>query len=495
MSEETSDLIRQRVEKVNDMREKGINPYPIRYKRTHFSASIMADFDDENPVDVSIAGRIKSKRVMGKASFAHLEDKLGTIQMYARRDTLGEEKYSLFKTFDLGDIIGVAGKTFRTRQGEITVEVHDVVMLAKCIRPLPVVKEKDGQVFDEFADQELRYRQRYVDLIVNPKVREDFLLRSRIVSGIRTFLMEKGFIEVETPMMQAIPGGAAARPFITHHNTLDMDLYLRIAPELYLKRLIVGGFEKVFELNRNFRNEGISTKHNPEFTMVELYQAYADYHDMMELCETMIATIAENITGSTVITYQGEEIDLTPSWKRVTFIDIIKQYTGLDFAAISTPEEAYSAAESKGLQPEEGLSVWAVANEVFEELVESKLIQPTFIMDYPKELSPLAKSSDENPDFVERFEPYIAGREIGNAFSELNDPFDQRDRFEEQVKMREAGDDEAQMMDYDYINALEYGMPPAGGMGIGIDRLVMLFVDTPSIKDTILFPLLRPESQ
>ncbi|MFW5862143.1 MAG: lysine--tRNA ligase [Spirochaetota bacterium] len=495
MSEETSDLIRQRVEKVNDMREKGINPYPIRYKRTHFSANIMADFDDENPVDVSIAGRIKSKRVMGKASFAHLEDQLGTIQMYARRDTLGEEKYSLFKTFDLGDIIGVSGKTFRTKQGEITVEVHDVVMLAKCIRPLPVVKEKDGQVFDEFADQELRYRQRYVDLIVNPKVREDFLLRSRIVSGIRSFLMEKGFIEVETPMMQAIPGGAAARPFITHHNTLDMDLYLRIAPELYLKRLIVGGFEKVFELNRNFRNEGISTKHNPEFTMVELYQAYADYHDMMELCETMIASIAESITGSTVITYQGEEIDLTPSWKRVTFIEIIKQYTGLDFATISTPEEAYSAAESKGVKPEEGLSVWAVANEVFEELVESKLIQPTFIMDYPKELSPLAKSSDENPDFVERFEPYIAGREIGNAFSELNDPFDQRARFEEQVKMREAGDDEAQMMDYDYINALEYGMPPAGGMGIGIDRLVMLFVDTPSIKDTILFPLLRPESQ
>jgi len=495
MSEETSDLIRQRVEKVNDMREKGINPYPIRYKRTHFSANIMADFDDENPVDVSIAGRIKSKRVMGKASFAHLEDKLGTIQMYARRDTLGEEKYSLFKTFDLGDIIGVSGKTFRTKQGEITVEVHDVVMLAKCIRPLPVVKEKDGQVFDEFADQELRYRQRYVDLIVNPKVRDDFLLRSRIVSGIRSFLMEKGYIEVETPMMQAIPGGAAARPFITHHNTLDMDLYLRIAPELYLKRLIVGGFEKVFELNRNFRNEGISTKHNPEFTMVELYQAYADYHDMMQLCETMIATIAENITGSTVITYQGEEIDLTPSWKRVTFIEIIKQYTGLDFAAITSPEEAYRAAESKGLKPEEGLSVWAVANEVFEELVESKLIQPTFIMDYPKELSPLAKSSDENPDFVERFEPYIAGREIGNAFSELNDPFDQRARFEEQVKMREAGDDEAQMMDYDYINALEYGMPPAGGMGIGIDRLVMLFVDTPSIKDTILFPLLRPESQ
>jgi len=495
MSEETSDLIRQRVEKVSDMREKGINPYPIRYKRTHFSANIMADFDDENPVDVSIAGRIKSKRVMGKASFAHLEDRLGTIQMYARRDTLGEEKYSLFKTFDLGDIIGVSGKTFRTKQGEITVEVHDVVMLAKCIRPLPVVKEKDGQVFDEFADQELRYRQRYVDLIVNPKVREDFLLRSRIVSGIRSFLMEKGFVEVETPMMQAIPGGAAARPFITHHNTLDMDLYLRIAPELYLKRLIVGGFEKVFELHRNFRNEGISTKHNPEFTMVELYQAYADYHDMMELCETMIATIAENITGSTVITYQGEEIDLTPSWKRVTFIEIIKQYTGLDFSTISTPEEAYRAAESKGLKPEEGLSVWAVANEVFEELVESKLIQPTFIMDYPKELSPLAKSSDENPDFVERFEPYIAGREIGNAFSELNDPFDQRARFEEQVKMREAGDDEAQMMDYDYINALEYGMPPAGGMGIGIDRLVMLFVDTPSIKDTILFPLLRPESQ
>ena len=495
MSEETSDLIRQRVEKVNDMRDKGINPYPIRYNRTHFSAKIKAEFDDDNPVEVQIAGRIKSKRVMGKASFVHVEDQLGTIQLYAKRDIMGEEEYALFKTFDLGDIIGVRGKTFRTKQGEITIEVQEMVMLAKCVRPLPVVKEKDGQVFDEFADQELRYRQRYVDLIVNPKVREDFMLRSRVVSGIRLFLMEKGFIEVETPMMQAIPGGAAARPFITHHNALDIDLYLRIAPELYLKRLIVGGFDRVFELNRNFRNEGISTKHNPEFTMVELYQAYADYNDMMEICENMIASIAENITGSTVIPYQGEEIDLTPAWKRVTFVDIIKQYTGIDFNTITSEKEAYTAAEEKGLKLEDGLSIWKVANEVFEELVESKLIQPTFVMDYPKELSPLAKSRDDNPDFVERFEPYIAGREIGNAFSELNDPFDQRARFEEQVRMREAGDDEAQMMDYDYINALEYGMPPAGGMGIGVDRLVMLFVDTASIKDTILFPLLRPEGK
>ncbi len=495
MSEETSDLIRQRVEKVNDMRARGINPYPIRYDRTHYSANIKAEFKDENPIEVQIAGRIKSKRVMGKASFVHVEDQLGTIQLYAKRDIMGEEEYALFKTFDLGDIIGVKGKTFRTKQGEITIEVREMVMLAKCVRPLPVVKEKDGQVFDEFADQELRYRQRYVDLIVNPKVREDFMLRSRVVSGIRSFLMEKGFIEVETPMMQAIPGGAAARPFITHHNALDIDLYLRIAPELYLKRLIVGGFDRVFELNRNFRNEGISTKHNPEFTMVELYQAYADYNDMMDICEKMIATIAENITGSTVIPYQGEEIDLTPAWKRVTFVEIIKQYTGIDFNQVTSEKDAYAAAEEKGLKLEDGLSIWNVANEVFEELVESKLIQPTFVMDYPKELSPLAKSRDDNPDFVERFEPYIAGREIGNAFSELNDPFDQRARFEEQVRMREAGDDEAQMMDYDYINALEYGMPPAGGMGIGVDRLVMLFVDTASIKDTILFPLLRPESQ
>jgi len=310
---------------------------------------------------------------------------------------------------------------------------------------------------------------------------------------MRDYLTRRGYLEVETPMMQSIPGGAAARPFVTHHNALDIDLYLRIAPELYLKRLLVGGFEKVFEINRNFRNEGISTRHNPEFTMLELYEAYADYTTMMHICEDMIATLAKDLLGTMVITYQGGQIDLTPPWRRLSFIEAIKQHTGIDFSAIRTREEAANAAASAGIKVESGMGLWDIANEIFEEKVEPTLVQPVFIMDYPKALSPLSKSREDNPDFVERFEPYIAAREIGNAFSELNDPFDQRERFEEQVRRRDAGDDEAQMMDLDYINALEYGMPPAGGMGIGIDRLVMLFVDTPSIKDTILFPLLRPD--
>ncbi len=492
MSEELSDLIKQRLEKIDQLKSRNINPYPIRYKREHSIASARDLFDENNPVQVNIAGRIRSKRVMGKASFAHVEDMTGSVQFYIKADSVGADLYDLFKMTDLGDIVGIRGNLFKTKHGEITVQVENFTLLAKCVRPLPVVKEKDGVLYDEFADKELRYRQRYVDLIVTPKTRQDFILRSRIISGIREYLIGRGYIEVETPMMQAIPGGAAARPFITHHNALDIDLYLRIAPELYLKRLIVGGFEKVFELNRNFRNEGISTKHNPEFTMLELYEAFADYNEMMKIAEEMISGLAQKLLGKTVIDYQGSQIDLTPPWERITFIDVIAKYTGINFREISTVEEARKAAQSLGLEAQED-SLWKIANEIFEERVESKLIQPTFIIDYPKVLSPLAKSREDNPDFVERFEPYIVGREIGNAFTELNDPFDQKQRFEEQVRMREAGDDEAQMMDYDYINALEYGMPPAGGMGIGIDRLVMLFVDTASIKDTILFPLLRPE--
>ncbi|HNR88813.1 MAG TPA: lysine--tRNA ligase [Spirochaetota bacterium] len=493
MNAETSDLIAQRIEKVNALRQKGINPYPVRFARTALAREIKDTFVDGEERVVAIGGRIRTRRLMGKASFANIEDLSGSIQIYAKRDDLGEEAYERYTGLDLGDIIGVEGKTFRTKTGEISVHVTSCALLAKCINPLPVVKEKDGVLFDEFADKELRYRQRYVDLIVTPKSRQDFILRSRIIAGIRSYLAERGFLEVETPMMQAIPGGAAARPFITHHNALDIDLYLRIAPELYLKRLIVGGFEKVFELNRNFRNEGISTKHNPEFTMMELYQAYADYHDMMAITEGMISTLAQDLLGAMRIDYQGSTVDLTPPWERITFVNIIKKYTGIDFETITTVEAARAAAESVGLHPDTDLSIWKIANEIFEERVEDKLIQPVFVMDYPKELSPLAKSREDNPALVERFEPYIVGREIGNAFSELNDPFDQRARFEEQVRMREAGDDEAQMMDTDYINALEYGMPPAGGLGIGIDRLVMLFVNTASIKDTILFPLLRPE--
>ena len=492
MTEDINDLVVQRIEKVKALRAKGINPYPIRFKRTHTAAQIKETFSEGQELQVKAAGRIKSKRVMGKASFAHIEDMSGLVQVYARLDRIGDEKYELFKTLDLGDIIGVSGHVFKTKQGEITIEVDDVVLLAKCIRPLPVVKEKDGKVFDEFADREQRYRQRYVDLIVNAQVRQQFILRSRLITGIRAFLNQKDFIEVETPMMQAIPGGAAARPFITHHNALDIDLYLRIAPELYLKRLLVGGFEKVYELNRNFRNEGISTRHNPEFTMLELYQAYADYNDMMAITQEMISTLAQQLLGTMIIQYQGNTIDLTPPWDKITYVDALKKYTDINFQEIEH-SEAVQKVKALGIEIDDSMTKWKIAEEVFEEKVEANVIQPTFIIDYPKELSPLAKSREDNPEFVERFEVYIAGREMANAFSELNDPFDQRERFEQQVKMREAGDDEAQMMDIDYVTALEYGMPPAGGLGIGIDRLAMLFIDTASIKDTILFPLLKPE--
>lgn len=493
MSEDISDLRKLRIEKISTLKEQGINPYPVRYKRENKAGVVKDTFIDGQSANVNLAGRLKSKRVMGKASFADIEDMSGTIQIYASRDNLGEESYKNFKMLDLGDIIGLKGKTFRTKQGEITVEAEKIDLLAKCVRPLPVVKEKDGVIYDAFADKEQRYRQRYIDLAVSPGVKNDFILRSRLISGIREFLSARDYIEVETPMMQAIAGGAAARPFITHHNALDINLYLRIAPELYLKRLLVGGFEKVFELNRNFRNEGISTKHNPEFTMLELYEAYADYHDMMTIAEEMISSLAQKLLGKTRIEYQGYTLDLTPPWEKITFINIIKKYANIDFNTIQTAEQAEAAAASIGVQTEKQSSKWKIANEIFEQKVEDKLIQPVFVMDYPKELSPLSKSMESNPEFVERFEPYIAGREIGNAFTELNDPFDQKERFEEQVRQREAGDDEAQMMDYDYVNALEYGMPPAAGMGIGIDRLVMLFINTASIKDTILFPLLRPE--
>lgn len=493
MNDEVTNLIKQRIEKIDLLKSKGINPYPVRYNREDKAQEIKDRFNEDESQSVNVAGRLRSKRVMGKASFANIEDLSGNIQLYAKKDVLGEEAYSHFKMLDLGDIIGVKGTTFKTKQGEITIEVEELVLLAKCIRPLPAVKEKDGQLFDEFADKEQRYRQRYVDLIVSPEVKSDFIIRSKVISLIREFLIKRDYLEVETPMMQSIPGGAAARPFITHHNTLDIDLYLRVAPELYLKRLLVGGFEKVFELNRNFRNEGISTKHNPEFTMLELYEAYADYNTMMSIAEEMISSIAQKLFDSKIIDYQGKKIDLTPPWEKITFIDAIKRYTGIDFNDIKTCEQAKIAASSINIEIGDDSSIWKIAGDIFDERVEENLIQPVFVIDYPKELSPLSKSKEDNADFVERFEPYIAGREIGNAFTELNDPFDQKARFEEQMKMREAGDDEAQMMDHDYICALEYGMPPAAGMGIGIDRLIMLFIDTASIKDTILFPLLRPE--
>ncbi|MBP8082475.1 MAG: lysine--tRNA ligase [Spirochaetes bacterium] len=493
MSEELVDIRTQRIEKINKLKAKGINPYPLRFAKENEIAKILADFNEEKPQNVSIAGRIKSKREMGKATFCNIEDMSGNIQLYVAADKLGESEYEDFKSFDLGDIVGVKGETFRTKRGEISIKTESMVLLSKCLRPLPVVKEKDGKIFDEFADKETKYRQRYIDLIVNHKTKEDFIMRSRIVSGVRKILEEKGFLEVETPMMHPIAGGAAARPFITHHNALDMTLYLRIAPELYLKRLVVGGFEKVFEMNRNFRNEGIDTRHNPEFTMIEMYQAYADYKDMMNLAEEIYSTLAQNLFGTTEIDYQGEKINLAKGWKRIGYVEAIKEYAGVDFSVIKTLEEAKAAAKSCGVKADDFKSIWSIADEIFSEKVEHKFINPTFLTDYPKELSPLAKSREDNPDYVERFELFIAGREMANAFTELNDPFDQKERFEAQVEKKNAGDEEATEMDSDYITALEYGLPPAGGMGIGIDRMIMLFVNTASIKDTILFPLLRQD--
>ncbi|HOA06502.1 MAG TPA: lysine--tRNA ligase [Spirochaetota bacterium] len=493
MSEELVDIRTQRIEKINKLKAKGINPYPLRFAKENDIAQVLADFNEEKPQNVSIAGRIKSKREMGKATFCNVEDMSGNIQLYVAADKLGESEYEDFKSFDLGDIVGVKGETFRTKRGEISIKTESMVLLSKCLRPLPVVKEKDGKIFDEFADKETKYRQRYIDLIVNHKTKEDFIMRSRIVSGVRKILEEKGFLEVETPMMHPIAGGAAARPFITHHNALDMTLYLRIAPELYLKRLVVGGFEKVFEMNRNFRNEGIDTRHNPEFTMIEMYQAYADYKDMMNLAEEIYSTLAQNLFGTTEIDYQGEKINLAKGWKRIGYVEAIKEYAGVDFSVIKTLEEAKAAAKSCGVKADDFKSIWSIADEIFSEKVEHKFINPTFLTDYPKELSPLAKSREDNPDYVERFELFIAGREMANAFTELNDPFDQKERFEAQVEKKNAGDEEATEMDSDYITALEYGLPPAGGMGIGIDRMIMLFVNTASIKDTILFPLLRQD--
>ncbi len=495
MSTENTDIRSQRIEKIESMKEKGISPYPHRYERTDLAGDVSDNFDENNPRKVKMAGRIKSKRVMGKASFGNIEDHTGIMQFYAARDNIGEDEYTIFKTFDLGDIVGLEGETFLTKKGEKSVRVEKIVLLSKCVQPLPVVKEKDGKVFDEFADTELKYRRRYVDLIVNQKTRNDFLVRSRTVSEIRKFLEGRDFLEVETPMMHPIPSGAAARPFITHHNALDIDLYMRIAPELYLKRLVVGGFDRVFEMNRNFRNEGIDTRHNPEFTMVEIYQAYTDYEGMMELVESMFTYLAKEIKGSTSFEYQGQALNFEGPWKRISYVDSIKEETGIDFSQINTSAEAVSAAKSIGLDVDESMGIWKIADEILGEKVEPNLVNPTFLTDYPKELSPLSKSREDDPHYVERFELFIAGREIANAFTELNDPFDQMERFEEQTKMKEAGDDEAMVIDEDYITALEYGLPPTGGMGIGVDRLVMMFVDTMSIKDTILFPLLRPDTK
>jgi len=483
---ELSELMRVRREKLQELLDKGYRPYGDKYERLHYSADIVNNFEQYEGQEVSVAGRLMAKRGHGKAGFANLQDSAGVIQIYGRLNNLGAEDYDLFQKLDIGDIIGVKGKVFRTQKGEITVEIQELTLLSKSLRPLP-------EKWHGLKDVELRYRQRYVDLTVNPEVKNQFVARSQIVRCIRNLLDEKGFLEVETPMMQPIAGGASARPFITHHNTLDMELYLRIAPELYLKRLLVGGFDKVYEINRNFRNEGISTKHNPEFTMLELYQAYADYYDMMEIAEYLVYNTALKVNGTPVITYQDKEINLTPPWNRLPMLEAVKKYSGLDFAAIMSDEEAVKAAKGLGLNVVLPSDSWGeVLNKVFEEMVEPKLIQPTFIIDYPVEISPLAKKKEDTPNLTYRFELFIYGRELANAFSELNDPIDQKARFQKQVEQRRGGDDEAHMMDEDYVQALEFGMPPAGGLGIGIDRLVMLLTNAASIRDIILFPLLKP---
>ena len=482
-------LLKVRREKLQELQEAGKNPFDItKFNRTHTSKDIIDNYDELEGKDVTIAGRMMAKRIMGKASFCHIQDMQGKLQSYVSTNDLGEESYKAFKTYDIGDIIGITGFVFKTRTGEISVHAKEVTLLSKSLRPLP-------EKFHGLKDTDLRYRQRYVDLIMNPEVKDTFLTRIKILKEIRRILDEKGYLEVETPILNTIAGGAAARPFITHHNTLDMDMYLRIANELYLKRLIVGGFDKVYEMGRMFRNEGMDIKHNPEFTNIELYSAYEDYNDMMNITEEIISTVAKNVLGTTVINYQGTEIDLTPSWKRITMIDAIKEVTGVDFNTINSDEEAKKAAEGLGIELDETkLSRGEIINQVFEAKVEDTLIQPTFIYDYPVEVSPLTKRKPSDPRLTERFEVFIGGREYGNAYSELNDPIDQYERFKKQVEAREAGDDEANMMDEDFVNALEIGMPPTGGLGIGVDRLVMLLTDSASIRDVLLFPTMKPNN-
>lgn len=475
----------QRRAKLDYWRSRGVDPFGSRFVATHSSAEIVDGFEDLEGQHVSVAGRVMAFRGHGKASFFDLGDLSGRIQVYAKRDVLGQEQYEMLGQVDIGDILGVEGEVFRTRRGEISIVLSSFRMLSKALRPLP-------EKWHGLKDVDIRYRQRYVDLIVNPDVRKTFMLRTRIVSAMRDFLDSRGFLEVETPSMHAIAGGATARPFVTHHNALDMDLYLRIATELHLKRLIVGGLERVYEIGRIFRNEGISTRHNPEFTSVELYQAYADYHDMMEITENLVAHVSRIALGTTRITYQGSEIDLTPPWPRVTMAEAVREHTGVDFMSIGH-DEARQACGRMGLDIDKDATRGACLSEAYEEKVEASLIQPTFIMDYPIEVSPLAKKRSDNPELTYRFEAVCAGRELANAFSELNDPIDQRERFLAQVAERERGDEEAHMMDEDFITALEYGLPPTGGMGLGIDRLVMLLTDSPSIRDVILFPLMRPK--
>lgn len=471
--------------KIVAFRQQGLEPYGDKYTVSHYSRNITEEPDSFAGKIVSLAGRIMTKRGHGKASFAHIQDSTGQIQIYLREDQLGKKEYMLYKELDVGDIIGVTGEIFTTKKGEVTVNVSSFSLLSKSLRPLP-------EKWHGLKDIELRYRQRYLDLMVNPEVRNVFVARSKIIHQMRSFLTNRGFLEVETPVMHTLAGGAKARPFITHHNTLDIDLYLRIATELHLKRLIVGGMDKVFELGRIFRNEGISTNHNPEFTTVEVYQANADYEDMMILTEEMIASLAREVLGTLTVEYQGKTLDLTPPWPRRNLQEVVLEITGVDFNNIEDDDVARKIAHDKNLELKPGLSRGEILFAFFEEFCEDRLQGPIFIKEYPVEVSPLARRCRHDSRFTDRFEVFIAGKEIANAFTELNDPLDQRERFELQVSRRASGDDEAHMMDEDFITALEYGMPPTGGLGIGVDRLVMILTDSPSIRDVILFPTMKP---
>ncbi|MGN7410513.1 lysine--tRNA ligase [Sporosarcina sp. SAFN-010] len=489
--EELNDQRQVRRQKMEEIRNGGLDPFGARFERTHLSNELIEAYSelskeelDETPHVAKIAGRIMTKRGKGKAGFAHIQDLGGQIQIYVRQDAIGEDSYKLFTMADLGDIVGIEGTVFKTKVGELSIKVTEFTFLSKALRPLP-------EKFHGLQDIEQRYRQRYLDLISTEGSKETFILRSRIIQSMRRYLDGQGFLEVETPMLHSIAGGASARPFITHHNTLDMTLYMRIAIELHLKRLIVGGLEKVYEIGRVFRNEGISTRHNPEFTMIELYEAYADYNDIMALTENMIAHIAEEVLGTTKVQYGEDIIDVSPGWKRLHMADAVKEYTGVDFWTQMTKEEAHALAKEHGIDVQPTMEVGHVLNEFFEQKVEEQLVQPTFVYGHPVEISPLAKKNPEDGRFTDRFELFIVRREHANAFTELNDPIDQRQRFEAQLVEKEQGNDEAHEMDDDFIEALEYGLPPTGGLGIGIDRLVMLLTNAQSIRDVLLFPQMR----
>jgi lysyl-tRNA synthetase class 2 len=491
--EELSELLLQRRRKVDALWEAGINPYPNDFRPEHTSADLLAAYGqlqtiEDNPQTFVVAGRILARRSFGKAAFVQLQDRKGRLQLYIKKDSVGDELFAVFEDYDIGDIVGATGYPFRTKTGELSLHVTAIRLLTKSLLPLP-------EKFHGLTDVETRYRQRYVDLIVSPEVKDVFIKRSKVINLIRAFMISKDYLEVETPMMQPIPGGATAKPFITHHNALDMQLFLRIAPELYLKRLVVGGLDRVFEINRNFRNEGISVRHNPEFTMMEFYQAYATFEDLMNFTEELLCHVAEELLGTLEFEYQGQAISFQRPWRRFTVKEAILEYGDISAKALDDRDLAYAYAQELGLDLPEEVGYGKLITEIFEEVAETKLIQPTFITAYPTEVSPLSRKSDQDPEIVDRFEFFCAGREMANAFSELNDPRDQKERFLAQVAAKDKGDEEAHYMDEDYIRALEYGLPPTAGEGIGIDRLVMLLTDSPSIRDVILFPQLRKETK